>query len=361
MSKITIKLKLHIIALFYLFSLTLSAETGQAATAKWTQLEFSPAPWWLSSADWSLDETSILTVDVVQKKIFSYTPGDSLGKVVLEFDKEDLSEPAPSILRQNGDSYLLEREDGRLERWSSDFVKQGTVAELQDFDGPEGKLGALNQWVITGNHFLAYGDIQRPDGSWVSGIIYAPLDRPAEFQLLETINISDPGRTLHLVSNHYLAAFQDKGYFLLMRDKPMLFLVDFPADDADLSWKAIPLPQHLRYRPDVSQFRGFDGVRDLYEAIERSNLLVGVYAVEEGLAHLLQRNSRPDGTSSWSLWSLDITTNKVEFVTRLPTKAPHVQLVASSERWALIEKGTVRALGVQEIYGAKVLKGKAVK
>lgn len=326
---------------------------GSAAVAEPCRtIPLEPTPLWVSSATWSVDGSALLVVDVVRKSVVRYPITGEPGKVL--FRAEEPQGPAPSILRTVDDGYLLERDDGILERRSESFelIESRRLPEV--LEGPGGTLGSVNQWVPVGDRLLIFGDVRRPDGSWRSGVATAAPGASNELRVLRAFGADDPGLDLHLVPNHYLTELDGRGWFLLMEREPSLWEVRFPEAGGVPELRRVPLPAESWTRPDLMKFSGFDATREFYASLARAALPVGVFG-GDGVLYLLRRSPAAQESTRWTLEVLDPVDGTVLRTLTLPTRAPHVQLVPGDSHWALIEKGPVEGLGVQKVSGARLL------
>lgn len=304
-----------------------------------------PRPIWMSSASWSLDGSSLLVVDALKSRVIAYPLAGGPGAEVAIDAAGGPAVSRPSILHTLGDAYLLEEEDALIVRLDREFRVTAAYDLLKHGAGAQGRITGLYQWVPLGaDVILGFAELQvgagRGESRHVSGFIRVPLDRPAEFELLATVDHGDPARDYYRVGYPYLASVSERGYYLLMDREPKLFAVDGNGTASAQPLAAVPA--EVRVRPQLPNSRGAGGVKELFRVLQTAQIPAGLYGWD-GRLYLLSRVG-----GEWVLTALDAEGAAAGSV-GLPAGSPHLLAVPGDPEWALIEKGPVESLGDQRI------------
>jgi hypothetical protein len=279
-------------------------------------VDFAVKPLWVHSGAWS-SEGSLLLADVLRGGLLHYSStGSLLGTMA--------SGPSPypgslSGIRPWGDGFLIREGGGRFLLLDSRYrvVRQWNL--LAGKKGKRGEIRSIFQWSPLGQNILAFGDLLRNDGTWVSAWLRIPMAAPESFEILKTERPTDPSRRLYLLGNPYVASTGSTGYF-------------FSAADFSV----------YEVQADGSRLRKID-------LLERTPVPQGIYAWGEHVFLLLRSPVIGENGSHWSLAQMNPRVGSLTGGVLLPTHAKHLTVVPGPQFWALLEKGVLLGPGQQDV------------
>jgi hypothetical protein len=223
-------------------------------------------------------------------------------------------------------------------------ILRGVDLEDRAEGGPQGDLVAIYQWVpLGGSEFFVFGDVLQGDYG-TSVFFRVPHDQPAQFQVIEQVALTDPGRRFYLLGMPFIAAVDGVPYYLVMGEVPYL---TSPGRKGDEKLAIITLDQGKRAinRPQLPEEIGRRASRDIFRALAQSTFPAGLFGWH-GSLYVLVHSSQ--GRNIWTLLKLDPRTGKTLWQRRIESTANHLTVVPGEQYWAFIERGRLEEAGVQE-------------
>lgn len=324
------------------------------------QVDFSARPAWTISGAWAQNGGSLLIVDALNSKVLRYsTDGKLLGALTEEtpgFPKDF----RPSSIQATNTGFLLLSETARILTLSNDLTYKGEVNLLDTAKGRQGQLSSVFDWAaISANDIVAFSDIKLANGEWKTAFTAVPLKDPADFRVLGSFGVDEPGRNFYLFGHPYIATLGDKIYAVTMPGTGTPALVEISGGEKAAKSLRNAMPQQAR--PVLPPKKGLKTVRSLFQAIESSSLPVGLVGWHDYLYLLTRRPSPRSGSTIWSLSKIEPASGKVIYTAEIPSSANHLTMVPGPNDWAFIEKGEVKGLGQQEIASMLLISSRIIE
>lgn len=248
------------------------------------------------------------------------------------------------LLEVEPGSNVLQLKGGLQER---NFKVVEAVRPLEASKGAGRKLIAIFAWALTADdHVIAFADAAYPGDKYKRGFVWFPRSDPSAFRFIREVKVMSEEDKLYFIMHPYLATLRDKTYFLAMEREPVIY--EYDGD----SVRPLAFPEDLQVRPSLPPKEGATTFPDLYAALGDSVSPVGIYAWRDSV-WLLGRKPRNEGGTEWTLSRISLgdaeTASRVEYTLYLPTTSEHIAVAPGEDRWSVLEKGSVRALGRQDV------------
>lgn len=321
---------------------SLQREGGSSPGSVCRRHMFSPAPMWVSSIEWSFDDTHLIIADLLAGALHFYTPGGINTNSVSSLKGSPSVAVKPTSLKSVASGYLLEDKEDNLLFLGPDLKILRSTPLSSKVEDSHARIRAIYQWAAWGNLLFAFGDVQRA-GQYSSAFLRIDPSSPEKFTIVREMPIDSPSRIFYHLNLPYVASLGDKAYFLLLDSSPHIYRVN----SSPVRLAAFPKGFG---RPLVPAPSGPPSYREVFKAIERAKMPVGLYGWQ-GHLYVLLREPMGEQTQ-WSLVKIDPAKDRmVGEPIQLPTHAPHIVLAPGKRFWAIVEKGRLEAPGNQAILG----------
>jgi hypothetical protein len=349
-------------AAFLFVSSVWSASSALAQQQGCREVPFSRKPGWTISGGWTADGSQLLVVDPLNDAVWRYSSsGASLGS---------LSEPLRSTVKNlmplkgksHGDDFILEVNDGFLTLDKSLRPVSMKDALVKSVAGPL-SIGGVWQWEPVGADIVGFVDVHgdRPNSDltdWHSAFVRFPLSNPERFNILQDVRLDSNERGLQRAGSPYIASIGTTAYVLSMDSQMTLFKNEAGSNELTPLHAFPPGPSRA---PTFKPWKTKQDYVELMAAIEKISMPVGLYAQENGkYLYILWRTPLEKGTQ-WTLRSIDPNKDQYTGSIELPTRADHLTVVPGPENWAFIEKGPVKAYGVQDVASVLLIPSKRLQ
>jgi hypothetical protein len=302
---------------------------------------------WITAGTWTA-EGELLLVDSSLGELLRLTTSGHLTPISLGAQTTKVSD-----IRTIDDGMLLKLHDGRFVA----LDRQGKLQKVLDILTPEEKISGVHgiyNWAPLAGSILAFGDALTPSSSWTSGWMQIPLNNPTSFTMLTTASLSSLERRIYVMGDSYVASDGLVGY-ILIPGNPWSKVVKISRDHDGFNQQELlkieDTPLSSRSRPLLPMGGTREDLVARFRALEQADAPVGVYVQGDNLYILTRRPLLPAGQTEWELSRLDKHSGQILGRVTLPTKANHLLVIPGKERWAFVEKGSVQALGHQEVKG----------
>ncbi|MGA8810564.1 MAG: hypothetical protein WB973_22045 [Thermoanaerobaculia bacterium] len=305
--------------------------------------QIDSGPIWVSRAIFDQSEEHLIVPDPGTGRIYVYGLDGRIlrrianpGRGALEFEKPNL----PFLI---GDKFLIAASPYRwiwlnaalepVSGWSLEWDEQlnPTLAALAPYDVA---IGAKNLYAI--------GAVQKQDATWSDwGVFEVPLNGHTARQIAP-ISKDVAERSFYLNPPSNLAACGNSVYLLEMGDTVSLEQV------APTIRTVGDVPFEFRKRPVLPAFER-DSLPLRKMAVRHSAAAEGVYCTDESHLLLLAHRPREGEGVQWLVYPIDVLKNHVGAPVELPTNAGEVIFVPGKKRWAVLEKGEMKRVGIQPL------------
>lgn len=290
---------------------------------------------------------------------------DILGEHLLRYGldgrlRAKIPKPANGPLSYDRPSAVLEGTEGRyvLQTGSTLFLTSSAdfepVAAMDLIrrgarwgEAEEGMIGGTVGETVWRDQFVALSPIAAQERVLYATIRLDPTgDGPAWAEPANGIGVAEE-RFLSTTSSW--VAGNRHGAYAVIPDEGRLALWQIAPDHERLK----ALPPNLVEMVQIPEFGGREGSVASARFRERSRLPHALYGRGDDL-FLLAREPA-DGATRWLLHQIDPVGDRLVRTLTLSTRAPHLFLIPGAEQWAVIEKGPVTGIGIQEIRSALLL------
>lgn len=322
------------------------------------QVEFSARPAWTVSGAWTKDGNSLLVVDALNSKVLRYSTDGRLLEALTEGTPGFPKDFRPSSIQATDNGFLVLSETARILTLGNDLTYKGEVNLLDTAKGRQGQLSSVFDWAaVSANEIVTFSDIKLANDEWRTAFTIVPLKNPAGFKVLGSFGVDEPGRNFYLFGHPYIAALSGKIYVVTMPGTPSLVEVS----GGEKAAKSLHNAMLQQARPVLPPKKGLETVRSLFQAIEGSNLPVGLVGWRDHLYLLTRHPSPRSGGTTWNLSKIEPVSGEVIYTAEVPSSANHLTMVPGPNYWAFIEKGEVKGLGQQEIASMRLISSQIIE
>jgi hypothetical protein len=336
-------------------------------TAKATRL-----PAYATQGSWSPDGSRLLLVDPVYEEVHTYSAknGRYLGPIpapaaigkrsffpvsARSSGNQLVVESYPQRLLFLGDRFQLTSLHEPLREMRSQAASAGGGPTTEVAGAPADTLKSMFMWDLAAGDIVACGDVQRANGSWITGIVRFPVDDPADFRVQTATDFPDEGWVFCRLGFPYITSIGDRAFVLLLNDRPGIY-----ESTAKGTW------QRLEYELDVPgpvrlpEFSSQGGFVTTMAEVERTTMPVGLYSWDDALFVLYRRFDARTGETRWTLDEVDPATGRQRGDSAvIHANAAHLMLIPG-KMWALVEKGPALEFGDQETRAIRILNASAL-
>lgn len=336
----------HTVALVGLLAVSVPAgAAGAAATAVKNPsiATIEAGPVWVSLAAWDPGEERLVIADPGSGRIYVYdTNGrqqrgiSNPGRGALEFTK-------PNYAQRIGNRYLIATSVYRW-IWFDQNLAARSVWQLdwERGEGPHSRL-ASSEFAVSDTHLYTIGALQGFNGQWSAKAVFAvSLDRRAVKQVARIAK--DPEELSYYSEPPFnIAVCGGKPWLLQMA--PTVSIVE--ARDGGQRLKSFP--DEFRRRPSIPLLVDASSVRSRHAALRNNAVAEGLFCADDRTLLLLARRPRREGGLQWLVYPIDPARDTLGTPVELPTNAGEIVFVPGRKRWAVLEKGTMKYVGVQPL------------
>lgn len=315
---------------------------GESPSSRCFRTRLDRPPLWVTSLAWWPDGPGWVLPDVGSGVLRLVAPDgtpagerSAPGSGRLEYVK-------PSQVVAAGDGYLLS--DGTRLLWLDRSLRPTRSIDLGDLParGSDSAV-SLFKWAATpSNRVYAYCHVRGGDEAWWTGLAEIVLEPEPSVRRVLEIDGRSAEATFYSLTKPFVATIGERGYLLRMGERP--FLVEAGSEPRRLQ----AFPEGFVSRPTLPR-PSPENVSLVFKLLEQAKMPTGLLAWEEHL-YVLTRQPVRDGTS-WSLTKIDPRRDVVVHTVELPTRASDLALAPGPRHWAILEKGEVRVIGMQETVG----------
>lgn len=304
-----------------------------------------PGPLWVAQATWDVEEEHLVVADPESGKIYVYNPDGRLDREVVKPGQGPLEFAKPAYPFVVGERYLV---GSNFYHWiwlDKKFEPVGSLAlEWEDPKLAEYRQLFLYSLDAGATKFFGVGDVQAHDLDWSLTAMFAvPFALPGKLEKLGELVADEEEIAAYHSYPTKVAACGDQVY--LLRMAPTLSIEKFDAPRSTLR----SFPELFRRRPNLPPLKGRDSVQERWAAMRMARLADGLFCVEDRWLLVVAHQPLAAGGTQWLVYPVDPTADKIAPPIELPTRAAEIVFVPGKRRWAVLEKGAMRQVGVQPL------------
>ncbi|MEO6260335.1 MAG: hypothetical protein ABIP63_08270 [Thermoanaerobaculia bacterium] len=328
--------------LFGLLSLP-SPASAQTRPGRMVVATAEAGPIWASQATFDRSEERIVIADPGSGRVYVYASNGRIlrriaspGRGVLEFEKPNL----PFLV---GERFLIAASPYRWV-WFSASLEPLSGWSLEWEERENGRDAALAPYEVAVSETALYaiGAVQSQKGDWSDwGVFEVPLNGHALRQL-STIDKDAEERSFYQTPPSNLAACGANVFLLTMGERVSIEQV------APASHTLRSVPAEFRNRPSMPALTRES--LPLRKAAQR-NVAAAEGLFCRGNNQLLLLTHRPRKTEGvqWLVYPIDASKDVLGAAVELPTFAAEIIFVPGVKKWAILEKGEMKRVGIQPL------------
>ena len=325
-----------------------AVQASEQAPARAVSVPADPGPIWVSKAIFNSSEEQIVVPDPGTGRIYVYDLNGRILRRIASPGRGNLEFEKPNLPFLVGDRFLIAASPYRW-IWLNAALEplSGWSLEWNEQENPTYAALAPYEVAIGSKDLYAIGATQKQDGTWSDwGVFDVPLNGHSVRQLAKIGNEAAE-RSYYLNPPSNLAACGSSVFLLKMTETVAIEQV------APSARVVGTLPLEFRKRPALPEFsRETLPLRKM--AVRHAAAAEGLYCTDESHLLLLAHRPREATGVQWLVYPIDVQKNQVGAPIELPTKVAEVVFVPGKKRWAVLEKGEMKRVGIQPLTGIVV-------
>lgn len=304
-----------------------------------------PGPLWVAQATWDVEEKHLVVADPESGKIYLYNSEGRIDREIVKPGQGPLEFAKPAFPFVVGERYLV---GSNFYKWiwlDKTFEPVASLSlEWEDPKAAEYRQLFLYSLDAGATKFFGVGEVQAHDLTWSSVAMFAvPFATPGKIEKLGEVEADDDEIAAYHSYPSKVAACGDQVY--LLRTAPTLSLERFGASRGPLR----SFPEPFRRRPKLPPLKGRDSVQERWAAMRMAKLADGLFCLEDRWLLVVAHQPLAAGGTQWLVYPVDPIADSLAPPIELPTRAAEIVFVPGELRWAVLEKGPMRQVGVQPL------------
>jgi hypothetical protein len=300
-------------------------------------------PVWVSQATWDPAEEHVVIADPGSGRIYVYDVEGRIQRRIASPGRGDLEFPTPNYAVVAGQRYAIATSSLRWIWFNEALVAQSEWAlDWEKGEGPHSRLD-VSEFAFSDTHLYAIGNVMAFDGTWGGkGIFAVGLKDRAVQQLIGIGNDRDEV-SYYNEPPFNLSVCGDRAWFLQMASTVSIV-------EARNGGKRLrSFPAEFRKRPPIPALVDGDSVVARHAALRNNPVAEGLFCAGGGTLLLLTRRPGAKAGLQWLVYPVDTSRDILGKPIELPTSAGEIVFVPGRKRWAVLEKGSMKYVGVQPL------------
>lgn len=319
---------------------------GSANIALSTEHVLEPGPLWVARAAWTAAEDHIVVADPESAVVYFYDLGGRIVRRLVRPGQGRLEFRKPAYPFLVGGRLLVGSHFYHWV-WLGDDLQPVDAFRLEWASAEQSPYARLflHSFDAGGTRFVGVGAAQTHAGEWSETAVWAaPYARKQEPVVnLGTLEVDpEESAALHAPPSE-VAACGEEVYVLRVRKR--LSIEAFGRERRTLA----AFPSTYAVRPDLPPMEQRDHVAARAAAARTSRMTDGLFCVDDRTLLLLAHDPQPDGSIRWHVFPIDPVADSMGDPIELPTHAAEIVFVPGSKRWAVLEKGPMKQVGLQPL------------
>lgn len=308
-----------------------------------TAAPLQAGPVWVSQATWDAAEERIVIADPGSGRIYVYDATGRLHRSVVKPGQGPLEFTKPNYAVLVGNRYAIATSVYRWIWFNKDLQPQ-SMWEL-DWEVGKGRYSRLatSEFDFTDAHLYTLGAVQSFNGEWSNKAIFAVSLKERNIQQIAQISRDPDELSYYNEPPFNLSACAGKVWFLQMSATVSI------VEARDKGKRLQSFPAEFRRRPAIPRLVDASSVASRHAALRNAPVAEGLFCADERLLLLLARRPRAAGGVQWLVYPIDPLQDVMGRPIELPTTAGDIVFVPGQKRWAVLEKGAMKYVGVQPL------------
>lgn len=300
-------------------------------------------PVWVSQATWDPAEERVVIADPGSGRIYVYDTAGKIQRRIVNPGQGDLELTTPNYAVLVGRRYAIATSSLRWIWFNEDLVAQ-SAWEL-DWEQGEGRYSRLDvsEFAFGDTHLYAIGNVMAFDGTWGGKSVFAVSLEDRAVQ--QTIGIGNDRAEISYYNEppFNLTVCGNTPWFLRMASTVSIV-------EARTGGKRLrSFPEEFRKRPSIPTLVDAQSVASRHAALRSNPVAEGLFCAGGGTLLLLARRPRAKAGLQWLVYPVDPARDVIGKPVELPTSAGEIVFVPGRKRWAVLEKGAMKYVGVQPL------------
>jgi hypothetical protein len=302
-----------------------------------------PGPVWVSRATWDPAEESVIVADPGSGRIYVYDAKGTVLRSIADPGRGAGEFTKPNYATLVGNRYAIATSMyGWI--WFDRNLAVESAWDL-DFERGEHKYSRLasSEFDFTATHLYTIGAVQGFDEKWTDKAVFAVSLSDRSIQQVGRIS-KDPDELSYYSEPPFnLSACAGKAWLLQMSAAVSI------VEARDGGKKLQSFPDEFRRRPAIPRLVDANSVRSRHVALRNAPVAEGLFCADDRMLLLLARRPRAEGGLQWLVYPIDPLRDVLARPIELPTTAGEIVFVPGRKRWAVLEKGAMKYVGVQPL------------
>jgi len=298
-------------------------------------------PVWASVATWDHAEERIVIADPGSGRIYVYDTGGRVQRRVENPGRGPLEYTKANYADRVGNRYLIATSSYQWLWFDRDL--RATAAWELDWDtgAPHSRLDT-SEFDFTDTHLYTIGATMNFEGKWSDKGVFAVSLKDRGVRRLATFAKDMEEFSFYNEPPFNLAVCSGQPWLLKMG--PTVSIMEA----RDNGKRLRSFPAEFQKRPAIPLLNDASSVRGRRAALRNSTIASGLFCSGDRLL-LLAHKPRAGGGQQWLVYPIDPVQDAMSTPVELPTTADEIVFVPGQKRWAVLEKGPMKYVGVQPL------------
>lgn len=300
-------------------------------------------PVWVSQATWDATEERIVIADPGSGRIYLYDTEGRIQRRIVNPGRGPLEFTKPNYPALRGGRYLIATSPYRWLSFDQDFQAQ-TAWEL-DWEEGVGAVSRMDtfEFDFSDTHLYTIGATMSFKGQWSGKGVYAVSLKDRTVQQLSRFP-KDPEETNYYNEPPFNLSYCS-GKVWLLEMASTVSIVE--AREGGKRLRSFP-PEFQRRAP-LPPLLDASSLAARRAALRNGAVADGLFCADERFLLLLAHRPAAQGRLQWLVYPIDPSRDTMGRPIELPTSAGEIVFVPGRKRWAVLEKGPMKYVGVQPL------------
>lgn len=319
-----------------------SVQSDAVVVRNATASAMEAGPVWVNIATWDPSEQHVVIADPGSGRIYVYDANGRIQRRIAKPGQGPLEFTKPNYPVRVGNRYLIATSLYRWISFNRDFVPQSSFALDWDRGAKYSRL-ASSEFDFSDTHLYTIGAVMNFDGEWSERAVFAVSLADRNAQRILRLGADDEENSFYRDPPFNLSVCGGKPWLLQMGRTVSIV----EARDGGKRLKSFPA--EFQRRPQVPRVVDANSVRPREMALRNAPVAEGLFCADERTLLLLAHRPRAGGGLQWLVYPIDPAQDVLGKPIELPTNSAEIVFVPGDKRWAVLEKGPMKYVGVQPL------------